>query len=117
MADAVEAFGQHMDEEAADELAMAMASAIWAACRLRPGRHFIFAVAARALAPSTTLCLLQQLRHCPVSKVHCAPPPAFCLISLGSIVHFSLEKLSIEEPAAPSEAAPATVAVALSSLA
>ena len=41
--------------------------------------------------------------YCPVSKLHCAPPPAFCMISFGSIVHRNLEMLSMLEPAAPSE--------------
>src|SRR5262249_58200030 len=44
--------------------------------------------------------------YCPVSKLHCAPPPAFCMISFGSIVHRSLETLSMLEPAAPSEGMP-----------
>src|SRR5262252_9205368 len=56
-------------------------------------------------------------RHCPVSKLHCAPPPAFCMISFGSIVHRSLETLSMLEPAAPSEGMPAAAMVAPTSLA
>src|SRR5262249_27917995 len=28
--------------------------------------------------------------YCPISKLHCAPPPAFCMISLGSIVQRKL---------------------------
>jgi hypothetical protein len=41
--------------------------------------------------------------YCPVSKLQFAPPPAFCMISLGSIVQRNLEMLSMLEPAAPSE--------------
>jgi hypothetical protein len=39
--------------------------------------------------------------YCPVSKLHSAPPPVFCMISFGSIVHRKLEMLAILEPAAP----------------
>src|SRR5215467_14830678 len=56
-------------------------------------------------------------RHCPVSKLHCAPPPAFCMISFGSIVQRNLETLSMLEPAAPSEGMPAAAIVAPTSLA
>src|SRR5262245_18610258 len=60
----------------------------------------------------------QQPRgYCPVSKLHCAPPPAFCMISFGSIVQRSLEMLSMLEPAAPSEEMPAAAIVAPTSLA
>jgi hypothetical protein len=55
--------------------------------------------------------------YCPVSKLHCAPPPAFCMISLGSIVQRNLEMLSMLEPAAPSEGMPAAAIVAPTSLA
>src|SRR5262245_24453643 len=55
--------------------------------------------------------------YCPVSKLHCAPPPAFCMISFGSIVQRSLEMLSMLEPAAPSEEMPAAAIVAPTSLA
>src|SRR5215470_8999853 len=55
--------------------------------------------------------------YCPVSKLHCAPPPAFCMISFGSIVHRNLEMLSMLEPAAPSEGMPAAAIVAPTSLA
>ena len=55
--------------------------------------------------------------YCPVSKLHCAPPPAFCMISFGSIVHRNLETLSMLEPAAPSEGMPAAAIVAPTSLA
>src|SRR5215470_11129656 len=66
----------------------------------------------RAAAPA------QQPRgYCPVSKLHCAPPPAFCMISFGSIVQRSLEMLSMLEPAAPSEEMPAAAIVAPTSLA
>jgi hypothetical protein len=41
--------------------------------------------------------------YCPVSNLHCAPPPAFCMISLGPIVQCKLETLSMLEPAAPCE--------------
>src|SRR5262249_30648400 len=54
--------------------------------------------------------------YCPVSKLHCAPPPAFCMTSFGSIVHRSLETLSMLEPAAPSEGMPAAAIVAPTSL-
>src|SRR5262245_9009996 len=56
-------------------------------------------------------------RYCPVSKLHCAPPPACCMISLGSIVQRNLEMLSMLEPAAPSEGMPAAAIVAPTSLA
>src|SRR5262252_1656379 len=56
-------------------------------------------------------------RYCSVSKLHCAPPPAFCMISFGSSVHRSLETLSMLEPAAPSEGMPAAAIVAPTSLA
>ena len=39
--------------------------------------------------------------YCPVSKVQFAPPPAFCMISFGSIVQRNFEMLSMLEPAAP----------------
>src|SRR5215831_7231951 len=55
--------------------------------------------------------------YCPVSKLHCTPPPAFCMISFGSIVHRSLVTLSMLEPAAPSEGMPAAAIVAPTSLA
>ena len=55
--------------------------------------------------------------YCPVSKLQFAPPPAFCMISLGSIVQRNLEILSMLEPAAPSEGTPAVAAVAPTSLA
>src|SRR5215471_14985563 len=55
--------------------------------------------------------------YCPVSKLHCAPPPAFCMISFGSIVQRNLETLSMLEPAAPSEGMPAAAIVAPTSLA
>jgi hypothetical protein len=48
----------------------------------------------------------------PVSNEHCAPPPAFCRISLGSTVQLSFEKLSMLDPAAPSADTPAVAAVA-----
>src|SRR5262245_64543258 len=59
----------------------------------------------------------QPRRYCPVSKLHCAPPPAFCMISFGSIVQRNLETLSMLEPAAPSEGMPAAAIVAPTSLA
>jgi hypothetical protein len=49
--------------------------------------------------------------HCPVSNVQSAPPPAFCLMTIGSIVHSSFVTLSIIEPAAPSDATPAIARV------
>src|SRR5919204_53165 len=55
--------------------------------------------------------------YCPVSKLQFAPPPTFCMISLGSIVQRNLEMLSMLEPAAPSEGTPAAAAVAPISLA
>src|SRR5262245_6013197 len=55
--------------------------------------------------------------YCPVSKLQSAPPPAFCMISFGSIVHRNFEMLSMLEPAAPSEGTPAVAAVAPTSLA
>src|SRR5262245_32183133 len=59
----------------------------------------------------------QPRGYCPVSKLHCAPPPAFCMISFGSIVQRSLETLSMLAPAAPSEGMPAAAIVAPTSLA
>src|SRR6516164_849003 len=61
--------------------------------------------------------LAEPRGYCPVSKLHCAPPPAFCMISFGSIVQRSLETLSMLEPAAPSEGMPAAAMVAPTSLA
>src|SRR6516164_11799201 len=61
--------------------------------------------------------LAEPRGYCPVSKLHCAPPPAFCMISFGSIVQRSLETLSMLEPAAPSEGMPAAAIVAPTSLA
>src|SRR5712671_3349886 len=55
--------------------------------------------------------------YCPVSKLQFAPPPAFCMISFGSIVHRNFEMVSMLEPAAPSEGTPAAAAVAPTSLA
>src|SRR5262249_40156526 len=55
--------------------------------------------------------------YCPVSKLHSAPPPAFCMISFGSIVQRNLKMLSMLEPAAPPEGTPAAAAVAPTSLA
>src|SRR5262245_14566719 len=55
--------------------------------------------------------------YCPVSKVQSAPPPAFCIISFGSIVHRNLVTLSMLEPAAPSAGTPAAAMVAPTSLA
>src|SRR5262245_4711126 len=55
--------------------------------------------------------------YCTVSKPHSAPSPAFCMIAFGSIVHCNLEMLRMLEPAAPSAATPAAVAVAKISLA
>ena len=55
--------------------------------------------------------------NCPVSNEHVAPPPAFCLISAGSSVQFSFERLSDTDPAAPSAATPAMASVAKISLA
>jgi hypothetical protein len=49
--------------------------------------------------------------YCPVSNVQSAPPPAFCLMTVGSIVHSSFVMLSIIDPAAPSEATPAIARV------
>src|SRR5215212_6343192 len=53
----------------------------------------------------------------PVSNEHVAPPPAFCLISAGSSVQLSFERLSTTDPAVPSAAMPAMASVAKISLA
>src|SRR6185295_18538511 len=53
----------------------------------------------------------------PVSNEQLAPPPAFCLISAGSSVQLSFERLSSTDPAAPSAAMPAMASVAKISLA
>src|SRR5215212_9683277 len=53
----------------------------------------------------------------PVSNEHVAPPPAFCLISAGSSVQVSFERLSNTDPAAPSDGTPAMASVAKISLA
>src|SRR5262245_3101160 len=65
------------------------------------------------------LSVLQLLNsiYCPASKVQVAPPPAFCMISFGSIVHRNLEMASMLEPAAPSAGTPAVAMVAPTSLA
>src|SRR5438034_7540565 len=53
----------------------------------------------------------------PVSNEQLAPPPAFCLISAGSSVQLSFERLSNADPAAPSAGTPAMASVAKISLA
>src|SRR2546421_1675555 len=53
----------------------------------------------------------------PVSNEHVAPPPVFCLISTGSSVQLSIERLSNTDPAAPSDGMPAMTSVAKISLA
>ena len=57
------------------------------------------------------------MSYWPTSNLHSAPPPAFFMISFGSIVHSTLEMLSTIDPAAPSGEAPAVRAVALTSFA
>src|SRR6516162_2668762 len=52
-----------------------------------------------------------------VSNVQSAPPPAFCLISLGTTVHTRFLTFSLIEPAAPSEVTPVAASVANTSLA
>jgi hypothetical protein len=66
--------------------------------------------------PSSCALAMRDESYCPVSKLHSAPPPAFCMISFGSSVQRSLETLSMLEPAAPSEGMPAAAAVAKISL-
>jgi hypothetical protein len=39
--------------------------------------------------------------YCPVSKLHSAPSPAFCMISFGSIEQCNLEMVSMLDPATP----------------
>jgi hypothetical protein len=53
-----------------------------------------------------------RVAYGPVSNLHSAPLPSFCLIALGSIVHRRCEMLSWMVPAAPSEGAPASTSVA-----
>ena len=57
------------------------------------------------------------ISYWPGSNVHCAPFPAFFMISFGSIVQSNFEMLSTMEPAAPSDDAPAVSPVALTSFA
>lgn len=49
--------------------------------------------------------------YCPVSNVQSAPPPAFWVMTIGSIVHSSFMMLAVIVPAAPSEATPASARV------
>src|SRR6185503_21384873 len=53
----------------------------------------------------------------PVSNEHSTPPPAFFLISAGSSVQVSFERLSNTDPVAPSGGTPAMASVAKISLA
>ena len=57
------------------------------------------------------------MSYWPTSNLHSAPPPAFFMISFGSIVHSNLEMLSTIDPAAPSGEASAVRAVTLTSFA
>jgi hypothetical protein len=43
---------------------------------------------------------MREHTYCAISKVQSAPPPAFRMISFGSIVHRNLVTLSMLEPAA-----------------
>src|SRR5689334_7866193 len=57
------------------------------------------------------------LAQFPVSNEQLTPPPAFCFISAGSSVQLSFERLSVTDPAAPSDGTPAMASVAKTSLA
>jgi len=49
--------------------------------------------------------------HSPVSNMQVAPPPAFSLMAMGSIVHSSFMMLSVIVPAAAPDMTPATASV------
>src|SRR5215471_12682868 len=100
------------DEAEGRHLAMSALVATRGASRGTASRRLRMQAKRRAAAPAQ-----QPRRHCPVSKLHCAPPPAFCMISFGSSVQRSLETLSMLEPAAPSAGMPAAAIVAPTSLA
>jgi len=63
----------------------------------------------KGVGRSDTLC--EPSVHCPALNVQVAPPPDFCLIWTGSIVHSRFVTLSMIEPAAPPDMAPAIARV------
>src|SRR5262252_480442 len=60
---------------------------------------------------------VRALFHWAVSNVQVAPPPAFSVMTLGSIAHSRFLMLAVIEPAAPSDMTPASARVAKTSLA